>query len=214
MTDTTAARPIDLLRGILDGTRHAIRLTKEGRTAEATEHVDAIDRLTAAYRNAVGTQPQAEELHHLRQESLLLRSLATEFHVPLTNTVVVRRLRLGVDRWSVTDAANTNSQVWIDGEWRLATDLGMDAAHPYSLDEALKTAHQLAEFESATYEAWVKAAKDAYEYRCPRCDRWGAWDSGRGTQYGDEVDEFWCQVCGTESRITACERRPARGDRS
>lgn len=58
MTDTTAARPIDLLRGILHGTRHAIRLTKEGRTAEATEHVDAIDRLTAAYRAAVSREQQ------------------------------------------------------------------------------------------------------------------------------------------------------------
>ncbi|MGW5691505.1 hypothetical protein ACWEWX_11240 [Streptomyces asiaticus] len=58
MTDTTAARPIDLLHGILHGTRHAIRLTKEGRTAEATEHVDAIDRLTTAYRTAVSREQQ------------------------------------------------------------------------------------------------------------------------------------------------------------
>ena len=54
MTETTAAEPINLLRGIAHGVSHAIRLTKEGRTAEATEHVDAIDRLTAAYRAAVG----------------------------------------------------------------------------------------------------------------------------------------------------------------
>lgn len=58
MTDTNAARPIDLLRGIAHGTSHAIRLTKEGRTAEATEHVDAIDRLTAAYRTAVDKEQQ------------------------------------------------------------------------------------------------------------------------------------------------------------
>lgn len=105
------------------------------------------------------------ELHHLRQEALLLRSLATEFHIPLTNAVggygevVVRRLRPGADRWTVTDAANTNAKAWIDGDWKPITDLGMDAAHPYSLDEALKTAHQVAEYEGATHEAWVKAAE-------------------------------------------------------
>lgn len=91
------------------------------------------------------------------------KDLATEFRVPLTNEaggygeVVVRRLRLGADKWCVTDGANSQSKVWVDGQWTAITDLGLDAAHPYSLDEALTTAHQVAEYEGATYEAWVKA---------------------------------------------------------
>ncbi|MEE1812643.1 hypothetical protein [Streptomyces sp. BE133] len=48
----TAGRPIDYLRGIAHGANHAINLTKENRPDEAKEHVDAIERLIAAYRAA------------------------------------------------------------------------------------------------------------------------------------------------------------------
>ncbi|MFD9443356.1 hypothetical protein [Streptomyces sp. NPDC060001] len=165
------------------------------------------------------TAPRTNELHHLRQESLLLRSLAQEFRVPLPNTeggygeVVVRRWTLATDQWQVTDGSTADPKAWIDGQWVSFGSVtgGVDRLYPYSLDEALKTAHQVAEYEGAAYEAWVKAAKDAYEYQCPSCDRWAFWENGRGTQYGDEVDEFWCQVCGAESRASRCERRPARG---
>lgn len=57
--DTSAARPVDLLRGVLHGARHAARLAKEGRMAEASEHVAAIERLTAAYWDRVkGTEQE------------------------------------------------------------------------------------------------------------------------------------------------------------
>lgn len=156
------------------------------------------------------------ELHYLRQEALLLRSLTTEFHVPLTNAVggygevVARRMTLDSDKWQVTDGANANRQVWVEGEWKAITSLGMDAAHPYSLDEALKVAHQVAEFEGATFEAWVRALTEVYEYECPSCCRWASWTNGRSIGAGDEVEEFWCQVCGTESPLVACERRPKK----
>ncbi|MEW1565767.1 hypothetical protein AB0454_22610 [Streptomyces sp. NPDC093509] len=180
-------------------------------TAHARDDVPfLLDRVTEL-------EQHAGELHHLRQESLLLRSLAQEFRIPLTNSVggygevVVRRWTLAEDRWQVTDGAAKDPKVWIDGEWLPITDVGLEKAHPYTLDEALKTAHQVAEYEGATFEAWVKATKDAYEYQCPQCMRWAFWENGRGTQHGDEVDEFWCQVCGAESRASLCERRPAKG---
>jgi hypothetical protein len=105
---------------------------------------------------------QGSELHHLRQESLLLRSLAQEFRVPLSNAVggygevVVRRWTLAQDRWQVTDGSVTDPKVWIDGQWLSIASVGLEKAHPYTLDEALKTAHQVAEYEGAAFEAWVK----------------------------------------------------------
>lgn len=52
-TPPTTARPVDYLRGMAYSMCHAIRLTKEGDEGEAGEHVDAIERLIAAYRTAV-----------------------------------------------------------------------------------------------------------------------------------------------------------------
>jgi hypothetical protein len=54
-TDTppATARPGDYLRGMAYSVCHAIRLTKDGDPVEAGEHVDAIERLIAAYRTAV-----------------------------------------------------------------------------------------------------------------------------------------------------------------
>jgi hypothetical protein len=52
-TSPAAARPGDYLRGMAYSVSHAIRLTKDGDPAEAGEHVDAIERLIAAYRTAV-----------------------------------------------------------------------------------------------------------------------------------------------------------------
>lgn len=54
--DATAARPIDLLRGVLHSARWAVDLTKQGQAEEANEHVDAIERLIAAYRAAAATK--------------------------------------------------------------------------------------------------------------------------------------------------------------
>ena len=55
-TADETAHPIDYLRGVADSARHAVSLTKAGRADEAAEHVDAIERLTAAYRDAVTGQ--------------------------------------------------------------------------------------------------------------------------------------------------------------
>jgi hypothetical protein len=95
-------------------------------------------------------------------QALLLRSLAQEFRVPLSNAVggygevVVRRWTLAQDRWQVTDGSVTDPKVWIDGQWLSIASVGLEKAHPYTLDEALKTAHQVAEYEGAAFEAWVK----------------------------------------------------------
>jgi hypothetical protein len=51
-TPPAAARPGDYLRGMAYSVCHAIRLTKDGDPVEAGEHVDAIERLIAAYRTA------------------------------------------------------------------------------------------------------------------------------------------------------------------
>lgn len=213
---------------VIEGTHYA-RADDPHADAEAQYGQEQLALAARALVEAVGKLPEGEqpigwtkgqeatELHHLRQEILLLRSLAQEFRVPLANAeggygeVVVRRWTLASDRWQVTDGATADPRVWVDGEWKPLTSVGMEAAHPCTLDEALKTAHQVAEYEGATYEAWVKATKDAYEYQCPECMRWAFWENGRGTQHGDEVDEFWCPACGAESRALRCERRPARG---
>jgi hypothetical protein len=46
------ARPVHYLRGMAYSMCHAIRLTQQGDQDEAGEHVDAIERLIAAYRDA------------------------------------------------------------------------------------------------------------------------------------------------------------------
>lgn len=52
------------LTAIKDGVQHAIRLTKEGEVEEATEHVDAIERLATAYRLSTGNaEHEAIHLH-------------------------------------------------------------------------------------------------------------------------------------------------------
>lgn len=57
--DTKPASPIDLLRGVLHSARWAVDLTRENRLDEANEHVDAIERLIAAYRTAAKEAPTA-----------------------------------------------------------------------------------------------------------------------------------------------------------
>lgn len=57
-TDATTPDPWHFLHAVIHGARHAVRLTREGRTAEAIEHVNAIDRLTTAYRTAVSREQQ------------------------------------------------------------------------------------------------------------------------------------------------------------
>jgi hypothetical protein len=51
-TPPATALPVDYLRGMAYSMCHAIRLTKQGDQDEAAEHVDAIERLIAAYRTA------------------------------------------------------------------------------------------------------------------------------------------------------------------
>lgn len=107
------------------------------------------------------------ETTRLRQDNALLRSLAYEFHVPLSNQeggygeVVVRRWTLTDDLWEITDGANTNRQVWIDDAWQPVADVGLTTSHRYALDQALVVARQVAEYEGATYEAWVRATRPA-----------------------------------------------------
>jgi hypothetical protein len=62
-TDTppATARPGDYLRGMAYSVCHAIRLTKEGDPGEAGEHVDAIERLIAAYRTAANASQTVKE---------------------------------------------------------------------------------------------------------------------------------------------------------
>ncbi|MDI3390458.1 hypothetical protein QIS99_30330 [Streptomyces sp. B-S-A8] len=50
-----------------DSAQHAHRLAKEQRTDEAMEHVDAIDRLAAAIRNAVGAAQEETRPAALRR---------------------------------------------------------------------------------------------------------------------------------------------------
>ncbi|WP_331728762.1 SusD/RagB family nutrient-binding outer membrane lipoprotein (plasmid) [Streptomyces sp. NBC_01259] len=52
VSTAASAHPIDHLRAIADSARHAIALTREQRTADATEHVHAIERLITAYHIA------------------------------------------------------------------------------------------------------------------------------------------------------------------
>lgn len=55
--DTKAANPTVLLGSILHSARWAVILNKQGQSDEVSEHVDAIERLIAAYRTAVGADP-------------------------------------------------------------------------------------------------------------------------------------------------------------
>jgi hypothetical protein len=57
-TSPATARPVDYLRGMAYSMCHAIRLTQKGDQGEAGEHVDAIERLIAAYRTAVEDRMQ------------------------------------------------------------------------------------------------------------------------------------------------------------
>lgn len=41
-------------------------------------------------------------------------------------------------------------------------------------------------------------------YECPQCCRVSPWTNGRSVRAGDDVDEFWCPTCGTESPLVAC----------
>ncbi|MDI3408333.1 hypothetical protein [Streptomyces cavernicola] len=70
---TTDGKPHLYLTAVADSAQHARRLTKEQRTDEALEHVDAIDRLTATYRSAVGaasapaSRDVSTDLHEAQQ---------------------------------------------------------------------------------------------------------------------------------------------------
>lgn len=62
--DTKATNPRTLLGGILHSALSAVALAKEGEVGEASEHVDAIERLTAAYRmSTVEWEKEAIHLH-------------------------------------------------------------------------------------------------------------------------------------------------------
>ncbi|MFE1949981.1 hypothetical protein ACFW9D_05865 [Streptomyces sp. NPDC059524] len=54
--DTKPANPRALLGALLHSARWALTLTKQGQTDEANEHVDAIERLIGAYRDAVNVE--------------------------------------------------------------------------------------------------------------------------------------------------------------
>ena len=44
--------------------------------------------------------------------------------------------------------------------------------------------------------------RDATVYRCPSCDHMARWTDGTDTVAGEDVDEFWCQACGSETPLT------------
>jgi hypothetical protein len=104
-----------------------------------------------------------EDERRLRAENDMLRSLAVEFRVPVPNElggygeVVVQRWTIKQDRWLIADGANTNSKIWIGGNWRPYLDYGIAEAHCYTLDEALAEARQVAEYEAAAFDAQVRA---------------------------------------------------------
>jgi protein gp37 len=41
-------------------------------------------------------------------------------------------------------------------------------------------------------------------FECSVCCRSGLWNNGRSIAAGDEVNEYWCQVCGAEVPIEGC----------
>lgn len=41
-------------------------------------------------------------------------------------------------------------------------------------------------------------------YECPQCSRAAQWTNGRSVKAGDDVDEFWCQTCGSEIPLATC----------
>ncbi|MFD8078164.1 hypothetical protein ACFV3E_36555 [Streptomyces sp. NPDC059718] len=82
-----------------------------------------------------------------------LRRHAVEVRVPVGyrsggyGEVVIRRESLARDAWCVTDGANTNAQVWLDGCWVPMSETGLTAAHAYDIAAALDAAEQAAAFE-------------------------------------------------------------------
>ncbi|MGW0334262.1 hypothetical protein ACWD0J_20740 [Streptomyces sp. NPDC003011] len=158
------------------------------------------------------------ELESLRAEVQVLRTFVSEFRIPLANTaggygeIVGRRQSLKLDQWQITDGANSNRKVWVAGDWRPIADLSMDAAHPYTLHQALQVAAQVAEYEGATLEALVNALENAYEYQCPECRNWSRWSAKEQANAGGKPDVFWCEICTTQTPLGLAPRRLIRGD--
>jgi hypothetical protein len=158
------------------------------------------------------------ELKCLRAELQLLRTFGSEFRIPLTNTVggygeiVVRRQSLKLDQWQITDGANSNPKVWVACDWRPIADLSMDAAHPYTLYQALQVAAQLAEYEGAALEALVTALEKAYEYQCPECKHWGRWSPKEQADAGAKPDVHWCTICTKTTPLGLAQRRLIEDD--
>jgi hypothetical protein len=73
--DTKPANARTLLGALLRSARWAVTLTKQGQDDEAAEHVEAIERLTAAYRVARGRQ---EDLGRGRTQLLEAMSAVSE----------------------------------------------------------------------------------------------------------------------------------------
>ncbi|NGN68449.1 hypothetical protein G5C51_31700 [Streptomyces sp. A7024] len=99
------------------------------------------------------------ELEVLRRQM----ALVVEFRVPVPDRgiggyaeIVVRRERVDVDRWAVTDGAFTGLRAWVEGEgWQYVSDVGRAVAYAHGRDEALLLAHRVAELEAAAFEAEV-----------------------------------------------------------
>jgi hypothetical protein len=51
-------------------------------------------------------------------------------------------------------------------------------------------------------------------YECPQCFLVRPWTDGQSKATGDETDEYWCQMCGAESPLSACRRVPAQAGES
>jgi hypothetical protein len=111
------------------------------------------------------TDDRVERLYQAVRAEVLAEQAATayEHRIPVAppvggyGEIVVRRDTLADDRWCITDGANRDRKVWVDGNWRPAADYSMAAAHPYAFDEAMAEARQVAVYEAAATEAQVRA---------------------------------------------------------
>lgn len=111
------------------------------------------------------TDERVERLYQAVRVEVLAEDAATvyEHRVPVApevggyGEIVVRRNTLAADRWCITDGANRDRKVWVGGNWQPATSMGLDAAHPYTFDQAMAEARQLAVYETAATEAQVRA---------------------------------------------------------
>ncbi|MEU8829365.1 hypothetical protein [Streptomyces sp900116325] len=62
------------------------------------------------------------------------------------------------------------------------------------------------EIEAAVAQWQATEPESNQLYECPTCCRVAPWTDGRMRKHGDEIDEYWCQVCGTEVPLSECTK--------